>query len=133
MDGGSHACAEVGGAGVDVAVLGIEHELAARLGSDRVSDSLDTSGQTIKHGSDVSAILHRDDPQLILLIDPGEEGLVLVVEDSTTLWPVTLHTSDLEVWISGHEEEMVVHELLTNLLAHSCQGEVGTSKVSFQI
>lgn len=35
--------------------------------------------------SDVSAVLHGDDAEMVLLIAPHEEGLVLVVEDSTAL------------------------------------------------
>ena len=95
MDGGSHASAEVGGAGVDVAVLGVQHEFSPRLRLDRVSHSLDTPGQTIEHSSDVSPALHGDDPQLILLIDPGQERLVRVVENTPTLRPVSLHPGNL--------------------------------------
>ena len=95
VDGGSHPSPEVGGAGVDVAVLGVQHEVSTRLRLDRVSHSLDTSGKTIKHSSDVTSALHGDDPQLVLLVDPGEECLVLVVENTTTLGPVSLHTSNL--------------------------------------
>ena len=35
-------------------------------------------------------------PGLVLLIDPQEEGLGLVVEDASALGPVTLHTSNLK-------------------------------------
>ena len=93
VDGGSHPSPEVGGAGVDVAVLGVQHELLAGLRLDGVTHSLDTSSQPVKHGSHVPTALHGDDPQLVLLVDPGEERLVLVVEDSSTLRPVSLHTS----------------------------------------
>jgi len=133
MDGGSHASAEVGGAGVDVPVLGVKHELTTRLGSDGVSHSLDTSGKTIKDSSDVSATLHGDDSQLVLFIDPGQEGLVLVVEDSTTFRPVTLHTSSDQIAISGDEEKVIVNQLLSDLLAHTSQGEVCASEVPSQV
>merc|ERR1711970_893659 len=50
---------------------------------------------TVEHSSNIASTLHGDDPELVLLVDPGEEGLVLVVEDTAALWPVTLHTSHL--------------------------------------
>ena len=133
MDGGSHASPQVGGAGVDVAVLGVQHEVSTRLRLDRVSHSLDTSGQTIKHSSDVTSALHGDDPQLVLLVDPGEECLVLVVENTTTLGPVSLHTSSDQITIAGDEEEVIVHELLSDLLAHSCERKVGSCQVAGQV
>ena len=106
VDGGPHASPEVGGAGMDVAVLWVQHEVSTRLRLDRVSHSLDTPGKAIKHSPDISTALHGDDPQLILLIDPGQERLVLVVENTPTLWPVSLHTSNLSsvrwklVWLN---------------------------------
>merc|ERR1719471_339066 len=81
---------------------------------------------------DVTALLHGDDPGLILLIDPDKEGLGLVVEDATALGPVTLHTSDLQVGVTGHEEEVVIDELLADLLVHASQGVVGTSQVTIE-
>ena len=91
---------------MDVAVLGVQHEVSARLGLDGVSHRLDTSGQAVEHSSDIASALHGDDSQLILLVDPGQECLVLVVENTPTLWPVSLHTSNLSsvrwklVWLN---------------------------------
>merc|ERR1711997_1085795 len=96
-DGCPHAGAKVGGAGVDVAELLGEGEVLARLSLDRVSDSLDATGKTREDSLDVATLLHGDDPHLVLLVHPQEEGLGLVVEDSTALGPVTLHTGNDEV------------------------------------
>merc|ERR1712012_1352605 len=128
VDGGPHASAKVGGAGVDVTVLLIQTEVLARLSLDRVLDSLDTLGQSAEHFPDISTLLHRDNTELVLLVDPDEEGLLGVVEDTTTLGPVTLHTSNSKVPVARDEEEVVVNEL-TNLLIHSGQGVVVTSKI----
>jgi len=54
---------------------------------------LDATGEAIKDRPDVPALLHGDDAELVLLVDPGEEGLLLVVEDAPPLRPVTLHPS----------------------------------------
>jgi len=133
MDGCTHTSSQVGWAGVDITILGIKHEVLARFSLDRVSNSLDTSGKTIKDASDISSSLHGDDSELIFLIDPGQEGLVLVVEDATALWPVSLHTSSNEVTISGDKEEMIIDKLLTNSLIHSCEWVISSSKISCKV
>ena len=38
---------------------------------------------------------------LSFLIDPGEEGLLLVVEDAPALRPVPLHANNLKVGVPG--------------------------------
>merc|ERR1719210_778292 len=119
VDGGAHAGSEVGGAGVDVSVLLGESKVLAGLGLDGVSDGLDATGETLEDTLDVSALLHGDDSHLILLVDPDQEGLGVLVEDSTALGPVTLHTSNGKVAISGDEEEVIVDELLTDGLLHA--------------
>merc|ERR1719470_820766 len=132
-DGSPHAGAKVGGAGVDVAVLLGQGEVLARFGLDGVPDGLDATGKTGEDSLDVAALLHGDDPHLVLLVHPQQEGLGLVVEDATALGPVSLHTGDNEVAVSRHEEEVVVNELLADLLVHSGQGVVGAGKVAGQL
>merc|ERR1712012_1513450 len=129
VDGGPHASAKVGGAGVDVTVLLIQTEVLARLSLDRVLDSLDTLGQSAEHFPDISTLLHRDNTELVLLVDPDKEGLLGVVEDTTTLRPVALHAGNSKVPVARDEEEVVVNELLADLLIHSGQGVVVTGKV----
>merc|ERR1711974_153256 len=133
VDRGPHACSQVGGAGVDVTVLGVQHEVLSRFSFDAVFNGLDTTGKAVKDGPDVSSHLHGYDTELVLLIHPGEEGLVLIVEDSTTLGPITLHASDLKVGIAGDEEEVVVNQLLSHLLIHASEREVGAGKVALQV
>merc|ERR1712172_110000 len=129
VDGGPHASTKVGGAGVDVAVLLIEAEVLARLRLNRVLDGLDTLGQSAEHFPDISTLLHGDDTELIFLVDPDEEGLLCVMEDATTLRPVTLHTGDGQVPVARDKEEVVVDQLLADLLVHSSQRVVVSSKV----
>merc|ERR1719512_445815 len=70
---------------------------------------------------------------LALIVDPGQEGLVLVVEDAATLGPVALHARRDEVPVPGDEEEVVIHQLLANLLAHAGEREVGAGQVPAQV
>merc|ERR1719192_764342 len=76
VDRGPHAGSQVGGAGVDVSVLSVKHEVLSRLCLNTVFDGLDATGEAIKDSPDVSSHLHGDDTELILLVDPGEEGLI---------------------------------------------------------
>merc|ERR1711997_1102298 len=129
VDRGPHASTQVGGAGVNVAILLVKAEVLARLSLYRVLDGLDTLGKSAEHFPYISTLLHGDDAELILLVDPDEEGLLCVVEDATTLRPVTLHASNGQVPVAGNEEEVIVNQLLANLLIHSSQGVVVSGKV----
>merc|ERR1719476_387637 len=133
VDGGPHASAQVGGAGVDVAEPLIQAEVLARLLLDRVLDSLDALGQSGEDFFHISSLLHGDDAELVLFVHPDQESLVLVVEDTTTLRPVTLHAGNGKVPVAGDEEEVVVNELLTDLLVHSGQRVVVTSEVGGEV
>merc|ERR1712211_186232 len=64
-DGSPHAGAQVGGAGVDVAVLLGQGELLARLSLDGVPDSLDAAREAGEDSLDVAALFHGDDPHLV--------------------------------------------------------------------
>merc|ERR1719215_735698 len=133
VDGGPHACAQVGGARVDVSVLLGAGVILASLSLDGSSDSSDAAGEASEDTLDISSLLHGDDAGLVLLVDPHEEGLGGVVEDSTALGPVTLHTSDSQVAVSGDEEEVVIHKLLPDGLVHAGEGVVGASEVTSQV
>ena len=69
-------------------------------------------------------LLHGNDTKLILLVDPGEEGLGGIVEDASALGPVALHSGGDQVFVAGHEEEMVVDQLQSVLLIHAQEREV---------
>jgi len=133
MDRGSHTSAKIGGAGVDVSVLLRVGIVFARFSLDRFLNSLDTTGKTAENSLDITSLLHGDNSGLIFLVDPEKEGLGVIVEDSTTLGPVTLHTSNSQVTVSRDEEEMVINKLLTDSLVHASEWVVLASKISFQL
>jgi len=118
---------------VDITVSLIKSKVLARLGLDGLSDSLDATGKTLEDTLDVTTLLHGDDSGLILLVDPEKEGLGLVVEDTSALGPVALHTGDLEVSVTRHEEEVVINKLLTDSLIHASKRVVGTSKIASEL
>merc|ERR1739847_19112 len=85
---------------------------AGQFSLDGVTDSLDASGEPFEDSLDITSLLHGNDTELILLIDPDQEGLVGIVENTTAFGPITLHTSNLQVGVTRHEQEMVINELL---------------------
>ena len=78
-------------------------------------------------------LLHGNDTELILLIDPGEEGLGSVVEDASALRPVTLHTSSDQVFVARDKEEVVINQLLSVFLGHAQEREVASSQLTREL
>merc|ERR1712156_1047326 len=108
-------------------------EILARFSLYWIPNSLDTPGKAFKDTLDITTLLHGNDTELILFIDPDKESFVIVMENTTALWPVTLHTSNLQVRVTRHEEEMVINELLADSFIHTSQGIVVTSQISSQL
>jgi len=55
--------------------------------------------------------LHRNDSQLIFFINPNEEGLLIVMENTSAFGPFSIQTTCTEESISFLEEEVVVDQL----------------------
>ena len=55
-----------------------------------------STSETFEDGTNVGARLHGDDTELILLVDPDEESLGVVVEDTTAAGPVAVQATSLE-------------------------------------
>ena len=73
------------------------------LGVGELDDSfnmLSSSAKSLEDSSDVSTWLHGNDTKLILLVNPHEESLLLVVEDTSARWPVPVETARLEEFVS---------------------------------
>ena len=83
---------------------------------------IETVTEAIEHCPHVSALLHRDDARVILLVDPNKEILVLVVPDSTRVRPVTCHSRAGEQrgdWLV--KQEVIVDQLLLLGCGHAVQ------------
>jgi hypothetical protein len=127
VNGSTHTGTEVGWAGGDVTQVGVVLELGDLL------NLLRGNGESLEDLTDVGALLHGDDSELILLIDPDEEGLGIVVVDTTGLWPLSLKTAGLEVLVSTLEEEVISDELLSLRLSHVAEREVFTLKITVEL
>jgi len=77
VDGGTESGTEVGRAGGDVTEMVVVSELADGL------DMGGGAGKAVENGTDISTLLHGDDTELILFVNPDEESLGVVVEDTT--------------------------------------------------
>ena len=50
--------------------------------------------------SDVSTWLHGDDSELIFFVDPDKESLGIVMEDTSTRWPVSVKVASSKESVS---------------------------------
>jgi len=120
VDGGTEGSTEVGGAGGDVTEMVVVSELADGL------DMGGGAGKAIENGTDVSTLLHGDDTELILFVNPDEESLGIVMVNTTAFRPVTLETAGLEVLVATLEKEMVLNESVTLRISHGFKRVVGS-------
>jgi len=115
MDGSSKTGSHVGWASRDVTEVLVVGEFGLGLNNGS------SIRKSLENLLDVRSSLHGDDSKLILLIDPDEESLGVVMEDSSSLWPVSLKASRLEVLISTLEKEMISDELGLLSLSHGSE------------
>jgi len=87
VNGSSKTGSEVGWAGRDVTEMGVVGELSFSFNE---AGSLRESRE---NSSDIGSLLHGDDSKLIFFVNPDEESLGIVMEDSSTLWPVSLESA----------------------------------------
>ena len=54
------------------------------------------------------------------------------MENTTTLRPIPLHASGNQVFVTGHEQKVVIDKLLSVSLFHTQKGEVLASQITFK-
>ena len=90
VDGSSHGGTKVGWAGSDVTEMIVMGELANGL------NMCGSSAESLEHLSNIGTWLHRDNSQLILLVDPNKECLGIVMENASARWPVSVETASIK-------------------------------------
>jgi hypothetical protein len=70
---------------------------------------------------------------LIFLVDPDKESLAVVVEDTTSLWPVSLKEGRLKIFVVALEKEVVLGELFLLLGGKVSKGVVLSLKISSEL
>ena len=71
--------------------------------------------KSIENLPNVGSWLHRDDSELILLIDPSKECLFIIVIDTSVLWPVPIQSTGIKEPISFLKEEVILNQLFSIL------------------
>merc|ERR1719167_1959231 len=111
VDAGTKTSSQVGWAGQDVAEMLVPHVRVAAL----LHQGLDL-GKTLAEASedtlDITTLLHGDNAEMILLVDPDEEGLGVVVPDTAAVGPVAGHAGAGEEGRDGLVEEEVIGDQL---------------------
>ena len=80
-----------------------------------------------------STFFHWDDSELIFLIDPDEETFGFIMEDTSTLRPISLHTSRNQILITRYKQEMIINQLLAISFFHTQKWEVLASQIIRQL
>ena len=124
MDGGSETSSHVGWAGGDVTEVIIVGEFSFLF------DLTGGGGKSLEDLEDVGSLLHGDDSELILLINPHEEGLGIVMEDTSVFGPLSLKSSGLEIFVSTLEKEMIGDKLFLLGIGHGLEGEIFSLKIT---
>lgn len=127
VDGGSQSGSAVGWAGSQIS----EVVIVGKLGDS--FDFLLGSSQSIEDGSDITTGLHGDDSKLILFIDPDEEGLIIIVIDSSSSWPVSVESTSLQESVTFLEQEVVCDELFSLSISEFSERVIFSLKISIVI
>lgn len=107
VHGGAKGSSEVGGARSDVTEMVVVGKAGHLL---NVSSG---SAETLEHFANASTLLHGDDTELVLFVDPDEESLGIVVENTTVLGPVAVEAASFQEAVTLLEEEMVLNQLIS--------------------
>jgi len=119
MHGGANGGSQVRRAEGEPAEALVTRERHLRL------DELDALDEALDNLANVAAVLHRDDAEMVLFVHPDQEGLVFVVEDTTSGWPVAARVRRLQEAISLLEQEVVSDKLVLDLFGHTLKRVVG--------
>jgi len=87
VNGSSKTGSEVSWAGRDVTEMGVVGELSFSF------NEAGSGGKSLEKSSDIGSLLHGDNSKLIFFVNPDKESLVIVMEDSSSLWPVSLESA----------------------------------------
>jgi len=123
---------QVGGAGAQVSETLVMHELMS-LSLHQVLYLSQTTCEAAEDLLHVATLLHGDDTDVILLVHPDKEVLIVVVPYTTAVGPVTGASGSGEKHTGGLlKQEVVIDELLHDLVIHTEQRVVLASKVTIK-
>jgi hypothetical protein len=92
----------------------------------------ESSVESFENLSNVRSWLHRDDSELILLINPCKESLFIIVIDTSVLRPVPIQSTCIKEPVSLLEEEMILNQLFPILLRQGVERVILTFQLTFK-
>lgn len=131
----SHSSPQIGRAARDAAQRGVGHKHVT-LSRDFLQAFLNRADPVVKSLCNlhhISSVLHADDAQVVAFVDPQQESLVLVVEDTAAQRPVFVVARGSLHGISSAEEEMVRDQPLSLLIGHARMQEKLALKLTLQL
>jgi len=93
---------------------------------------LNSLDQPLVYFSQVASLLHGDQPKMIFLIYPAQEGLVIVEVDTSAGGPIIVTTGGLQESVRIVEEEMISSQLPLGFWGHSSKRIVLTSQFTLK-
>jgi hypothetical protein len=90
------------------------------------------SAKSIEDFEDSTILLHGDNSELIFLVNPDKESLGIIMENTSSRWPVSVEVACVKESVSLLEEEMIIDQLVLVCLAHALKWVEFTLKVSFE-
>lgn len=91
-----------------------------------------SADHTAVNFSQITSHLHGNNTEMVLLIAPDKEGLLIVVVDTTASGPVTASIGGLQETITLFEQEVVINKFLLDILGHASEGVKSTLVVSLK-
>ena len=93
----SQCSTQISWAGCDITKMFIVCELNSLL------DVSTSSSKSFENSTNVATFLHRNDSKLIFFIDPHKESQFVIMEDASSLWPVSVQASSFQESIAFFE------------------------------
>merc|ERR1719192_2801240 len=124
MDNSTGSSTKVRWAGQDETKMLVPHELFT-LCLHGIFKACKTLAEPTEDFFDVSTLLHADNTEVILLIYPDQKALLIVMPDTTSIRPVTCHSSAAQQ--GRHrlvKQEVVSNELILLSISHLGEGIV---------
>jgi hypothetical protein len=87
VHGSSQSSSQVSWARSDVTQVVVMSELGYSF------DVVGSVGKSSEDFSDSRSLLHGDDSELVLFVDPDEESFGIIVENTSSRWPVSVESA----------------------------------------
>jgi hypothetical protein len=139
----SESCSKVGRAGKDVTKMVIMHEIFAH-GLESLSDDVSGFSKTVENGVYIITLFHGNNSGMVFLINPDKEVSSFIVEDTSSVGPVTATSGrEKEGGVRLLEEITSVSESfffgvrhtvrLGSVRSRASEGEVVSLKIAFEL